>query len=239
MGDVATVCALARSCARQPPETAQRARTHLAGFQQMAVVSFASRMSLSGQLRDITAPVRDGEPLAGRVTAADYRVYLLRLYGFHVTLERALTASRGLASVVADAALRNHKAALLAHDLVALGLDRRALLQAPRLALAAALALPEALGWTYVVEHGVLGGKPLARRLARQLPVEIQTASAYLRCYGEEAPERWRELGEAIDGFEHAERDGDRVIAAAIDGFQQLRAWLQPAAPARSARLHA
>jgi heme oxygenase len=101
------------------------------------------------------------------------------------------------------------------------------------------LALPEALGWTYVVESATLGGKQLARHLARQLPAEIQAGSAYLGCYGDEAPERWRQLGVALDGFVHADRDGDRVIAAARDGILQLRAWVRPALLPRVSRLHA
>jgi heme oxygenase len=191
---------------------------------------------LMGQLRDATAVVRDDrELLAGRVSWLDYRMYLVRMYGFHAAIERALMASPQLATVVVDAGLRNHKAALLAADLVALGVQRRDLAQVPRMAFAGALALPEALGWTYVVESAALGGKQLARHLARQLPAEIQSGSAYLGCYGDEAPERWRQLG----GFEHADRDGDRVIAAARDGFLQLRAWVRPALQPRSTRIHA
>ena len=192
------------------------------------------------RLRDATAGIReDRDLLAGRVSTRDYQLFLFRMYGFLGAVERALTASRQLPSVVADAALRNHKSALLAADLVALGLDRRALLQLPRMAFAGMLALPEALGWTYVVESMTVGGKQLAKRLARQLPGEMQTASAYLGCYGDEAAERWRELGDALDGFAHAARDGDRAVEAARDGFGRLAAWLRPALPAKSTRIHA
>jgi heme oxygenase len=195
---------------------------------------------LVAQLRDATAMVReDREVLAGRVSWLDYRVYLVRMYGFHAATERALMASPQLATVVADAGLRNHKTALLAADLVALGVQRRDLAEVPRMPFAGALALPEALGWTYVVESATLSGKQLARHLARQLPTEIQCASAYLGCYGDEAPERWRQLGIALDGFVAATRDGDRVIAAAHDGFLRLRAWVRPALQPRSSRIHA
>jgi heme oxygenase len=206
----------------------------------MAHPSLASHTStLMAQLCDATATVRDREALGGRVSWLDYRLYLLRLYGFHVVVERALMSSPRLVTVVPDAALRNHKAALLAHDLVALGVARADLAQLPRMTFAASLALPEALGWTYVVESLTLGGQPLARQLARQLPAEIEGASAYLVCYGDEAPERWRELGVALDACAQAERDGDRVIAAAHDGFLQLRAWVRPALQPRSNQIRA
>jgi heme oxygenase len=205
------------------------------------VATVATRTTtLTARLREATAGVRDDrEILAGRVSWLDYRLYLVRMYGFHAAIERTLAASRQLARVVADAPLRNHKAALVAHDLVALGVDRGELAQFPRMAFAASLALPEALGWTYVVESATLSGKQLARHLARQLPTEIQCASAYLGCYGDEAPERWRQLGIALDGFVAATRDGDRVIAAAHDGFLRLRAWVRPALQPRSSRIHA
>lgn len=192
------------------------------------------------RLRDATALVReDRELLAGRVSWLDYRLFLIRLYGFHAPIERMLGASRELVSVVADAPLRNHKAALLAADLVALGVERRDLAQLPRMSFAAPFKLPEALGWTYVVESATLRGKQLVRHLARQLPAEIQSASAYLRCYGDEAPERWRQLGVALDAFELTERDGDRVIDAARDGFMQLHTWVRPALQPRTTRIHA
>jgi heme oxygenase len=158
--------------------------------------------ALMAQLNAATAAIRDDrELLAGRVSWLDYRLYLVRMYGFHAPVEHALTAYRPLTAVVADAGLRNHKTALLAHDLVALGADRRDLLQAPRMAFTASMALPEALGWTYVVESMTLRNKLVAQRLARHLPAEIQRASAYLRCYGDEAVTRWRELGSAFDAF--------------------------------------
>lgn len=158
--------------------------------------------ALMARLNAATAAIREEhEVLAGRVSWVDYRLFLVRLYGFHATIEAGLGAFRPLAAVVPDAALRNHKSALIAHDLVALGLDRRELVQLPRMTLGAPLTLPDALGWTYVVESATVAGKLLARRLARQLPDEIQRASAYLSCYGDEAGTRWRELGEALDGF--------------------------------------
>jgi heme oxygenase (biliverdin-IX-beta and delta-forming) len=196
--------------------------------------------SLMARLRDATAVVReDRELLAGRVSWLDYRLFLIRMYGFHAAIERALGASRQLASVVADAPLRNHKAALLAADLVALGVERRDLLQLPRMVLEEPLELPEALGWTYVVESAMLRGKQLVRHLARQLPTEIQTASAYLRCYGEEVPERWRQLGVALDELELDARDSDRVIDTARGGFLQMHAWVRPVQQPRTTRIHA
>ena len=221
--------------------------------------------TLMARLNAATTAFRDDrELLVGRVSWLDYRLYLVRMYGFHAPIEHALSAFRPLAQVVTDAGLRNHKAALLAHDLVALGADRRDLLAAPRIAFAAPRTLPEALGWTYVVESMTLRNKLVAQRLARHLPAEIQRASAYLRCYGDEAPTRWRELGSALDGFApapsadaacgcpaapargglpaepaYAELMRERVVDAARDGLLQLRRWLGPVLQPRTTQRHA
>ncbi|HEX3760065.1 MAG TPA: biliverdin-producing heme oxygenase [Kofleriaceae bacterium] len=205
------------------------------------------------RLNAATAPLDDHGLLTGRASWLDYRLYLVRLYGFHATVEVALTAFRPLATVIADAGLRNHKAALLAHDLVALGLDRRELADVPRMRVAVPAALPEALGWSYVAESTTLRGKLLARRLARHLPDEIQRASAYLGCYGDEAATRWRELGDALDTFGRgraghatlpdelasADRACAQVVDAARDGMIQLRRWLGPVVQPRTSQRHA
>lgn len=195
--------------------------------------------TLMARLRDATAAVRDREILLGRVSWLDYRLYLLRMYGFHAAIEPALASSRQLAAVVPDATLRNHKAALLAHDLIALGVEPRELAQLPRMPFVESLAFPEALGWTYVVENMTLGGRQLAHHLTRQLPTEIRSASAYLRCYGDEAPERWQAFGAALDRCEQAACEEDRVVVAARHGFLQLRAWVRPALQPQPARIRA
>src|SRR5882762_2887313 len=121
MCDAATVCAAARSCARNLVAAAQRARTALAIPRGMLHSQVASRTpGLMARLRDATAIIRDDrDTLAGRVSWLDYRLYLIRMYGFQAAVERALTATRQLVTVIADAPLRNHKASLLAADLVA------------------------------------------------------------------------------------------------------------------------
>jgi heme oxygenase len=195
--------------------------------------------TLMARLRDATATIRDREILLGRVSWLDYRLYLLRMYGFHAAVEPALVSSRQLMAIVPDARMRNHKAALLAHDLIVLGVEPRELVQLPRMMFAESLSFPEALGWAYVVENMTLGGKQLAHHLVRQLPTEIRNASAYLRCYGDEVSERWQEFGVAVDRCEQAIREGDRVVAAAREGFLQLRAWMRPALPVQQARIRA
>ncbi len=169
----------------------------------------------------------------------DYRLYLFRMYGFHATAERSLAARRELASVIGDAALRNHKVALISHDLVALGVERRDLAQLPRITAPALAGLPEAVGWMYVLEAATLHGKRLARHLAPQLPLEIERASGYLNCYGAEVVARWQAFGRAVDAYATDADTEDRVVIAARDCYLRLHRWLRPSTAAKPTSLRA
>jgi heme oxygenase len=171
----------------------------------------------------------DTELLREDVSWLDYRLYLFRMYGLHAPIERALGTTRGLTAVIEDAPLRNHKGALLAHDLIALGVDRRTLTELPRMPVPALHDLPEALGWMYVLESWTLGGARLRAHLVRRLPLEIDAASAYLGCYGDEVTARWHELGGAVDRY--AMRSGaiEQIVAGASDCLHRLQRWCRPA----------
>lgn len=168
------------------------------------------------------------ELLADRVSWLDYRLYLFRMYGLHAPVERALGTTRGLTVVIDDAPLRNHKVALLAHDLVALGVDRRDLPELPRMPVPALHDLPAALGWMYVLESWTLGGARLRAHLAKHLPLEIDSASAYLECYGDEAAVRWRELGAAVDRYGARSGTIGQIVAGAADCLHRVQRWFRP-----------
>src|SRR5262249_4553889 len=118
-----------------------------------------------------------------RTSWLDYRLYLFRMYGFHVPGERALASTPGLSMVGGDATLRNNKVALLAHDLISLGVERRDLAQLPRMPVPALHELPSALGWMFVVESATVETKALSRHLRQLLPLEMESAAAFLGCY--------------------------------------------------------
>ncbi|MBA3395508.1 MAG: biliverdin-producing heme oxygenase [Deltaproteobacteria bacterium] len=206
--------------------------------------ALAPAASTMFRLRDETSEllrlVENELDLFGSSTSwLDYRLYLFRMYGFHATAERALAARRELATVIGDAALRNHKVALISHDLVALGVDRRDLAQLPRITAPVLAGLPEAVGWMYVLEAATLHGKRLARHLAPQLPLEIETASGYLNCYGAEVAARWQAFGHAVDAYAIDAGTEDRIVLAARDCYLRLHRWLRPAAVVKPPALQA
>jgi len=174
----------------------------------------------------------------------DYRLYLCRMFGFLAPIERVLHENPDLASVIDDAELRNNKAALIAHDLVSLGLDRSQLGQIPRISVPLLDELPEALGWMFVVEASTLDAEELARHLAPRLPSELDCASAYLRCYGDEVEARWHDFSAATDAYVNRVAAGacDRIVLAATDCLIRLHRWLASSSAtssARASRVHA
>lgn len=189
---------------------------------------------------------RELAAFGGAASWLDYRLYLCRMYGFLLPVERALADSLDLAQVIEDAGTRNTKAALLAHDLASLGVDRGHLAQIPRIAAPLLDELPEALGWLYVVESSTLDGEALARQLSPRLLSELDGASAYLHCYGREVHARWRDFTAALDGYVDRADVGacDRIVLAATDGLIRLHRWLaafssSALAHVRVGRIHA
>lgn len=184
---------------------------------------------LEAETSELMGRVAQALDMLGEQTSwLDYRLYLYRMYGFHIAAERALAAAPELSTVIADADLRNNKVALVAHDLVALGISRRDLQQLPRMAVPAMRDLAEAVGWMYVVERATLDAREIGRHLRKRLPLELQTARAYVSCYGDEVETRWRELGDGIEQFAVTPAVTARVAAAANDCLFRLLRWLRP-----------
>jgi len=186
---------------------------------------------------------RELTALGVSATWLDYRLFLCRMYGFLAPVERALAGITGLAGAVRDAAKRNNKTALLALDLTSLGVDRSHLAQIPRIAMPLLDELPEALGWMYVIEAATQGSETLANRLAPRLTTELEHASAYLRCYGDETGPRWRAFGTALDAYVARADVGtcDRIVLAATDCLIRLHRWLSASSPLtiQSRHIHA
>jgi heme oxygenase (biliverdin-IX-beta and delta-forming) len=158
---------------------------------------------------------------ASRVTSADYRTFLLRVYGFVASLEQALVATPGLAGTI-DVPARI-KAPLVVHDLLALGMTMDELAAWPRFTGVPTFRnVASALGWMYVVERPLLSAAVIRGHLATFLPTEMITASAYLGCYAGDVGMLWRELGEVMDRTAVTEAITNQIVHAAHEGFRAL-----------------
>jgi heme oxygenase len=163
--------------------------------------------------------------LFGATTSvADYRSYLVRIYGFIVPFENALAATPALDEVI-DVRMRS-KTALVLNDLYALGMTDDDVAAIPTcITVPSFRGAAAALGWMYVAERPVLASAVIRRHLVTRLPEEMTRASAFLSCYSGQVGTMWRELGEAIDRVAITPIIADRIVHAAHDAFRALHRW--------------
>ena len=155
------------------------------------------------------------------VTAEDYRCYLARVYGFLVPLEASLAMAPGLEEVI-DVRLRA-KAALVVHDLMALGMDMASVNDLPQCQTIPAFRGPAAaLGWMYVIERPLLASAVLRGHLSTYLRAEMAYASSYFACYAGQVGAMWRELGEAMDRVAYTSSVADLIVSSAHHAFRTL-----------------
>lgn len=157
------------------------------------------------------------------VNIEDYRQYLGRVYGFLLPLEAALASAPGLDEVI-DARNRA-KAALLVHDLLALGMTMDEVNRLPQAAAPSFRGPAAALGWMYVLERPLLSSAVIRGHLARLLPTEMAFASAYFSCYQGQVGTLWRDLGEAMDRIAYSQAVADRMVVSAHEAFRALSRW--------------
>lgn len=159
-----------------------------------------------------------------QVSAADYRTFLMRIYGFVAPLEAALLSAPGLDEVV-DIRARA-KAALIVHDLLALGMTMDEVNALPQCMTMPMFRGPaSALGWMYVVERPLLSAAVIRGHLATFLPTEMACASSYFLCYQGQVGALWRELGEAMDRVAYSKSIEDRIVSGASEGFRMMSRW--------------
>ncbi|HTV24252.1 MAG TPA: biliverdin-producing heme oxygenase [Polyangiaceae bacterium] len=178
--------------------------------------------------------------LSETVSRADYVRFLTLIGAFHATVEQRVTLVDGLASVVADLPERR-KAALIARDLAALGVDAAAFSAGPaslgrcphepesRAVVPSIASIDRALGILYVLEGSTLGGQHLHRHLSVSLPEVTASASHFLTCYGPKTGQMWRTFRQHVERAA-PELDAEVVIDAAREAFAVLLDWFRPTA---------
>lgn len=163
--------------------------------------------------------------LLGPVTPADYRSFLVSMYGFVVAVERSICGVRGLDRVIDTRRFR--KGDLLRVDLLALQLTDHAINVLPQCTLPVFDRAEEALGWAYPIERSTLGYSNLYRHLAAKIPGEVAFASSYLKCYLGMLGESWRRFGDALESIADSEAKAQRAIDCARAAFRTWTTWRQ------------
>jgi heme oxygenase len=166
-------------------------------------------------------------------TAARYRRFLLRLYGFEAPVEAALHTTPGIADLF-DVRARLHTR-LLRADLASLGIVD--LTHAPRSRSTPPFSdVLEALGWIYVIERGRMLSSMLLRHIEQTMPALAATTTSYLRAE-RSAGTRMRELAATFDSVVRSDAEVDRVLAAAHGAFRAQSHWYSDAEQPRMRKL--
>jgi heme oxygenase len=217
-----------------PPAAASR-RPHAAAIIPPPDIRAALRQATHQAHARLHAQPHFAALLRGTLSRPAYAALLLRLLGLHAPIEAGLARHAGSRWLAwAETTPDQTRAARLARDLRALGLDAAAIVAAPMAdALLPSLTHPAAaLGCAWVVEGSALGGVVLARRLAAA-PALAGSGSFFQPAEGHAGDRqalRWRACCRALDECGAAP---DRWVAmrdAAQATFDAFETWLGPVA---------
>lgn len=182
---------------------------------------------------DADEDIRD---LLGNASAADYRRFLVRTYGFTCPVERAIASVPGIERYLDPRRLRKHE--LLRRDLASFQMTTEQINRIAQCPVPLVETPQEALGWAYPIERAALRHTQLFHHLAAIMPGEVAFTSSYLKCYFGSVGEAWKSFGRALDEFGDRPQHARRVIEAARAAFRYYRSWRllagelpQPAAP--------
>jgi len=160
------------------------------------------------------------------LSAARYRHVLQTLYGFYAPLEPRLARLSPLVPM-SGLPLRD-RAALLARDLVELGLSGPEVARLPCCGeLPRTTSAEQLAGCLYVLEGASLGGQLIARAIARQPDPSSTRATAFFTGDGARTGARWRRVLQWLHAHEAAGARSDEIVTAARETFVQLGRWVE------------
>jgi heme oxygenase len=186
------------------------------------------------ELKNQTRPQHDsveGNPfgkamMAGTMSLEQYKEFLQKFYGFHLSLEQAL-ADFNWSEVGIDFDERR-KIAFLEQDLRALGLTDADIALLPKADdLPPMKSIEEAVGVMYVMEGSTLGGQIQARQVQKMFGFGAENGAAYFSSYGANVGVMWKAYSEAIvrAASDNAAKEA-MIIASAKETFAALERWL-------------
>lgn len=158
------------------------------------------------------------------LSLGEYRCVLRKFYGFYEPLERRLhdAASAATLGLVVPS-----RSPLLAEDLAALGEPVADITAAPcceRLPEIETVA--QIAGCVYVTEGATLGGRLIARALARSLGLSPDNGARFFAGAGAATGAAWKRTLCWLDDVVRAGADPDAIVASARETFRAFDAWL-------------
>jgi heme oxygenase len=161
--------------------------------------------------------------LGATASAADYRRFLVRTYGFTCPVERAIASVPSIERYLDPRRLRKHE--LLRRDLASFQMTTEQINRIAQCPVPLVDTPQEALGWAYPIERAALRHTQLFHHLAAIMPGEVAFTSSYLKCYFGSVGEAWKSFGRALDEFGDRPQHARRVVEAARAAFRYYRSW--------------
>lgn len=171
--------------------------------------------------------------LLGAPSAASYRRFLIRTYGFTCPVERALAVVSRIERYLDPRRLRKHE--LLRRDLSGFQLTADQIGGIAQCPVPMLETPQEALGWAYPIERAALRHTQIFHHLASVIPGDVAFTSSYLKCYFGGVGEAWKSFGRALDAAGDRPHHARRVVEAARAAFACYRTWRLVADPLAAA----
>jgi heme oxygenase (biliverdin-IX-beta and delta-forming) len=199
-----------------------------------AALALSKANAMRRRLRDATAAAHERMhahagfkgAAAGTIEPLDYRLLLIRLYGFHKPFEDLVRATADRVRLDLDMVDRARSPLLLA-DLQALGFDTNVEaglpLWRPSVHLASKGAL---LGALYVLEGSTLGGVQIARALKDRGSGDVSNARLFFLGRGERQGAMWRELLQKLGALRDDDHEATEAEEAAVATFGAFEDWM-------------
>jgi len=175
----------------------------------------------------------DVRVLLGAATAADYRRFLIRTYGFTCPVERAIANVPGIERHIDPRRLRKHE--LLRRDLSGFQMTADQIGLIPQCPVPLIETPQQALGWLYPIERAALRHTQLFHHLAAVIPGDVAFTASYLKCYFGAVGAAWKTFGRALDSVGERPQQARRVVEAAREAFHCQRDWRRLAIPLAAA----
>lgn len=158
-------------------------------------------------------------------TKAEYMRALVAVYGFEAPLEAALAYTPRFEGCVGN--VIRYRSGFIAQDLLHLGLAPTQLGDISQCLIAPFATVLDALGWFYVHQRALLAHEAIRRDLIAQVPT-LATACSYLSSYAGAVGVHLDEVAGVMQRHAPSPATQGRVVAAALEAFRTLRAWLDP-----------
>jgi heme oxygenase len=163
-----------------------------------------------------------GAAAAGKLSGADYRDLLARLYGFHAAFDLAMRLAPAALAEAIDLPERG-RAGLLAQDLSGLGASPQRLAALPLCDdMPPMKSEGDYLGALYVVEGSTLGGQYIARALAPAVGVNRR----FFLGHGGEHSRLWRSFVARLDRLDAEPAEAVDAERSALAVFAAFERWM-------------